>query len=110
MLTISVQNTNGNVKFSCLDEDLAINDLVGEASVKLSTILQSSVKRHSFPLLYKGKQSGELFIETKFIPAIVVEEQSEELEYSMQQQQQQSVSKLPRISRNYIDSFAQSDP
>jgi Ca2+-dependent lipid-binding protein len=55
MLTVSLQNTNGNIRFVCYDEDLAINDLVGEAIVKISSISQGSVKRHSFPLLFKGK-------------------------------------------------------
>jgi Ca2+-dependent lipid-binding protein len=39
MITVSLGSTNGNIRFVCYDEDLAVNDLVGEASVKLSTII-----------------------------------------------------------------------
>ena len=51
-----------------MDEDNTSSDLVGERVFKVRSICQAALTPRTIPLLYKGKRSGEVSIETKFIP------------------------------------------
>lgn len=64
---IDIQTPSDTIKFTCLDEDLIQNDLIGESSVLIHAIGQKFLKRHILPMYYKGNHSADLTLETKCV-------------------------------------------
>ena len=47
-----------------MDEDLIYDDMIGEATILINTLIHSSVVK--IDLKYKGKNSGELIVSAKY--------------------------------------------
>ena len=58
------------VKLSCYDEDIGINDLVGEVKIKMSELLSpidkvEELRKRKLTLLYRNKMSAVISLESK---------------------------------------------
>jgi Ca2+-dependent lipid-binding protein len=65
---IPIQSMRDEISFTCQDEDLMANDLVGSASLDIEELLKmgSRSKQFKLPLQFKNKVSAELILEVKF--------------------------------------------
>lgn len=59
-----------DIKFTCYDEDMMSNDLVGERTIKVKGLCSAFPTRLKIPLYFKNEKSGELNIETKYAPSL----------------------------------------
>lgn len=56
----------------CFDEDLITDDLVGEAEILISNMIGAdpmSYNPSQYPLIYKKKPSGEIYLEARLLPS-----------------------------------------
>jgi len=65
---IEVYRLSDEIKFACFDEDIQIDDIVGEKSLPVCNLCQAKLVKKVVPLEYDGARSGDLVIETKFTP------------------------------------------
>ncbi len=65
---IEIKSLQDEIKFTVYDEDSMTNDLVGERLFKVRSICQAALTQRTIPLIYQGKRSGDVSIETSFVP------------------------------------------
>lgn len=63
---IEIDSQDDDITFAVYDEDPMTNDLVGERTFKVKAICQSSLASHIIPLIYEGKKSAEVNVDTRF--------------------------------------------
>ena len=67
--SIKVCNDQENIKFSVFDEDVMKNDTVGEETYTIKDIMKEGEEYDNWmPIKYKGKQSGQVHIKTRWFP------------------------------------------
>lgn len=63
---IEVYRVSDEIKFACFDDDILINDVVGEKSFPVRNLCQAKLVKKVVPLEFEGSRVGDLVIETKF--------------------------------------------
>ena len=53
----------------CYDEDPGSDDLIGEATIKLSALCVNGGLDEWFQIAYRGKSSGQVHLKAQFTPA-----------------------------------------
>ena len=67
-----VPSENDKIRIVCMDEDLLIDDLVGETTLTLSQIISGDDNRQWIELMYKGKRAAEISMEAKLVKPSVM--------------------------------------
>jgi len=65
-----VKYIGDDITLKVLDEDVRSSDLVGETTLKLSSLCVNHDIDEWFPITYKGKQSGTIHLKSTWRPAI----------------------------------------
>ena len=63
---IDIQSLNDDIVLAIFDEDLTDNEVVGERKFKVRAICQAALTMRVIPLNFKGKNSADITIESKF--------------------------------------------
>ena len=58
-----------DITFQVFDEDPGSDDLIGEATIKLSAICANGGIDEWFQIAYRGKNSGQIHLKGEFTPA-----------------------------------------
>jgi Ca2+-dependent lipid-binding protein len=67
-MSIPIVAMDDEIKVSCIDEDLIINDHIGDTKVPVSRLCSQLQKSHWIPIFYKQAKSGEILLETSYDP------------------------------------------
>lgn len=65
---LTIESMGDEVEMACLDKDFMNNDIIGELSVTVAKLCSQQLNKMWLPLNYKGKQIGEVLLETKYTP------------------------------------------
>lgn len=67
---LEVMSMGDDIKFSCYDEDLWSQDLIGETSIRIAHLCDIKGTRKWLPLKFDKKKSGMVLLETKYTPPL----------------------------------------
>lgn len=66
---IDVKYIGDDMKVTVYDEDITASDLVGQNTIKISSLTANGGIDDWFPIQYRGKQSGQIHLKGEWKPA-----------------------------------------
>ena len=63
---LDIKSVNDEIKLCAKDENIISNDFIGQAFIKVSSLIMNNGVRDWFVLSYQEKQAGQILLETQW--------------------------------------------